>query len=205
MLFKLRIFLAQIMQRVQSFPRYTEYKRLIKNGTVKVGRYTYGVPRIDSYRNSEQKIIIGNFCSIGPDVRLITGGIHPGNWVSTFPIRDFVGIQAPYDGIPFSKGDIKIGNDVWIGTGATILSGVTIDNGAIIMAGSMVTKSIPAYAVVGGVPAKIIKYRFNEVQIKAMQKIAWWNWNTEKIKSNYPLLSSDRINEFIQNHSTENV
>lgn len=203
MLFKIRLFLAQLIKKVYRFPTYTEYRRLIKNGTVKVGRYSYGVPRIDSYRNSEQKITIGNFCSIGPDVTLITGGIHPTNWISTFPLRDYVGIDVPYDGLPYSKGDIHIGNDVWIGTGATILSGVTIHDGAVIMAGAMVTKDIPAYAIVGGVPAKLIRKRFNESQIESLQKIAWWNWELDKIKENYPLLSSENIHAFITKHSIE--
>jgi len=200
-MFKLRLLLADIIRKIQRFPMRTEYSRLIRSGMVTVGKYTYGIPRIDNYRNSERKVIIGSYCSIGPDVRMITGGIHPPHWVSTYPIRDFMGVDIPYDGLPASNGDIVIGNDVWIGTGVTILSGVTIGHGAIIATGSVVTKDIPPYAIVGGVPARVIKYRFDEAQIKALLDIAWWNWPDEKVKSNIHLLSNTTINEFIQTHA----
>jgi acetyltransferase-like isoleucine patch superfamily enzyme len=201
MLFKLRLMLARLIRKIQLFPVYTEYNRLIRNGTVSLGKYTYGVPRIDSYRNSERKVTIGSYCSIGPDVRIITGGIHPPDWVSTYPIRDYMGVDIPYDGLPTSNGDIVIGNDVWIGTGATILSGVTIGHGAIIAAGSMVTKDIPPYAIAGGIPAQVLKYRFDENQIRSLLEIAWWNWPDEKIKGNVKLLSNNTINEFIKAHT----
>jgi acetyltransferase-like isoleucine patch superfamily enzyme len=200
MLFNLRLKLAQLIRRIIQFPLYTEYNRLIRSGMVQVGRYTYGVPRIDNYRNSERKVIIGSFCSIGPDVTIITGGIHPPNWVSTFPIRDFVGVDIPYDGLPTSNGDITIGHDVWIGTGVTILSGVTIGNGAIIASGAVVSGNVPPYAIAGGIPAKVIRYRFSEQQIEALQQIAWWNWDTEKIRQEIRLLSAPEIDAFIKQH-----
>lgn len=82
------------------------------------------------------------------------------------------------------KGQILIQNDVWIGRGSTIMAGVTIHNGAVVAANSHVTKDVPPYAVVGGNPAKIVKYRFKEEIIEKLLKISWWNWTSEKIKEN---------------------
>lgn len=96
--------------------------------------------------------------------------------------------------MPYTKGTIEIGNDVWIGTSAVILSGVKIGHGAVVAAGSLVTKNIPPYAIVGGNPAKIIKYRFNEDKIKELLEMNWWDWSEEKIKNNIEILSS-KINE----------
>lgn len=82
---------------------------------------------------------------------------------------------------------VTIGNDVWIGANVVILQGVHIGDGAIIAAGAVVTKDVDDYAIVGGVPAKLIRYRFSERQIKAFKEIQWWNWNMDKIQENMEL------------------
>ena len=90
----------------------------------------------------------------------------------------------PGDGeLPY-KGDTEIGNDVWIGYEALVMPGVKIGNGAVIASKSVVTADVPAYSVVGGNPAKVIKYRFEESIIEALQSVAWWNWSAEKITAN---------------------
>jgi len=90
--------------------------------------------------------------------------------------------ELDYLKTPRYKGDIVIGNDVWIGYGVTILSGVTIGDGAIVAANSCVVKDVPPYSIVGGVPAKVIKYRFDDETIGKLLKIRWWDWDEQKIR-----------------------
>ena len=128
---------------------------------------------------------IGRFCSIGPN--LVCGyGIHPINGISTSPCFYSTLKQ---NGMTYSSQDkvierkeIIIGNDVFIGMNVSILDGVTIGDGAVIAAGAVVTKDVPPYAIVGGVPAKIIKYRFDGNTIEKLLKIQWWNWDDEKLQ-----------------------
>ena len=203
MLSKIKAYISEIILKIQKLPTTVQYNKLLKNGLLEVGRFTYGIPEIDVYAGSEAKVIIGSFCSISKNVRIITGGIHPADWVSTFPIRDFVGVDIPYDGMPTSKGEIIIGHDVWIGTGVTILSGVTIGTGAIIAAGSIVTKDIQPYAIVAGVPAKVIRMRFSNEQIENLLTIKWWEWEVEEIKKGIHYLSSNKIEEFIKKYKVD--
>ena len=152
-------------------------------------RYNIDTSSIDAYTYISKKSnishsAIGKFCSIGPN--FVCGwGIHPTDKLSTSPM--FYSTRKQ-NNITLSKTDkiqerknINIGNDVCIGANVTILDGVTIGDGAFIGACSLVNKDIPPYAIVGGVPAKIIKYRMNEEQIKALLKIKWWDFSKEKL------------------------
>ncbi len=107
-------------------------------------------------------------------------------------------------GHPSCKGDIIIENDVWIGAKATVMSGVTIHNGAVVAAGSVVTKDVPPYAIVAGNPAKVVKYRFTEEQIKKLLQISWWNWGEARIRECALDMWSDKIDEFINKNLTIN-
>lgn len=122
-------------------------------------------------------LTIGSFCSIADGLKIILGGNHRVDCVSTFPFgfvyKDELGIEK-ISGHPSTRGDIKIGNDVWIGSDVTILSGVTIGDGAVIGANSTVTKNIEPYAVVGGNPAKLIRFRFNKDVIDMLLRLKWW-------------------------------
>jgi acetyltransferase-like isoleucine patch superfamily enzyme len=127
---------------------------------------------------------IGKFCSIGPNV-ICGWGIHPTNGLSTSPVFYSTQNQA---GFHYAKQDkiterapITIGNDVFIGMNVTILDGITIGNGAIIGAGAVVSKNIPAYAVAYGSPIQIVRFRFSDEQITALEKIKWWDFDDEKI------------------------
>jgi acetyltransferase-like isoleucine patch superfamily enzyme len=180
---------------------YYNINSLIERKLLFIGRYTYGNPIIDIYKGSEAKVIIGNFCSISKEVVIITGGIHPANWVSMYPFRINWGLPNAYkDGMPSTHGDIIIGSDVWIGTGATILSGITIGHGAIIAARSVVTSDIPPYAFAAGIPAKVIRFRFNGPTIEKLLEIKWWNWNDDEIREAIPLLSSSNLEEFFKKY-----
>jgi virginiamycin A acetyltransferase len=100
-------------------------------------------------------------------------------------------------GHPSTKGDVIIGNDVWIGANVTIMSGVTIGDGAVIANNSHVVKNVEPYSLVGGNPAKLIKYRFTPEQIEKLLKIKWWYWDDKKINKFTPLLCNDNIDKFI--------
>jgi len=177
---------------------------LIKRNLLEIGEGTYG--RVNVLRNegSDAKISIGKYCSIASNVTFITGGIHPIDWVSLYPFRINWQLENAYnDGMPSTNGPIRVGNDVWISTGVTILSGVKIGNGAVIASNSLVTKDVPNYAIVGGVPAQLIKYRFSEEKIALLEKIQWWNWPNDKIKDAIPLLSSKEIEQFLRFESND--
>ena len=138
------------------------------------------------YPINGDKLQIGKFCSIACGAKfLFTSANHTQKSLSTYPFPiffdewdlDVEDITSAWD----RKGDIIIGNDVWIGYEAVIMSGVTIGDGAIIGARSVVTKDIPPYTIVGGVPARQIRRRFSEETIAALLELKWWNWPREKI------------------------
>jgi acetyltransferase-like isoleucine patch superfamily enzyme len=142
-----------------------------------------------SYINSNTKIRnteIGKFCSIGPNVQIVLG-LHPVNLVSTHPV--FYANNKPF--ATFSDTNhvdeyksVKIGNDVWIAEGVLIPGGVTIGDGAVITARAVVTKDVEPYSIVGGIPAKHIKYRFDSETIQTLLESKWWNWSKEKLVAN---------------------
>jgi len=198
----LQWFFAQVYVFLQRQHKHLRRRKLIEVGLLTVGRHTYGTPIIDVYKGIERKVFVGNFCSFSRGVIIVTGGEHPLNWVSTFPFRARWNLTGAYeDGMPTSSGDVVIGSDVWIGTEAMILSGVTIGDGVIIAARSVVTGDIPPYAIVAGVPARILKYRFAQSIADQLLKIKWWEWDDERIKKAVPLLSSERIEDFLSKHA----
>ncbi|REE81999.1 acetyltransferase-like isoleucine patch superfamily enzyme [Lutibacter oceani] len=155
-----------------------------------VGAGTYGTPKILEWKEGTT-LKIGNYCSIAPNVSILLGGEHQSEWISSYPFKTISSfdISINYNEHK-SKGDVIIKNDVWIGYSSIILSGVTIGNGAIIGAGSVVTKDVPDYAIVGGNPAKLIRFRFNEEIIKTLLEIEWWKWETKRINDNIDILCS---------------
>lgn len=148
---------------------------------VQVGNYTYGTLYVLNF-NTIEKLTIGNFCSVGPHVSFILNADHHLDNISTFPFKVKCLKTEQYEGV--SKGDIVIDDDVWIGCGVTILSGVHVGQGAVIAAGAVVTKDIPPYAIVGGNPAKIIKYRFDSEKIKELLKIDYSKLTKEMVEKN---------------------
>lgn len=144
---------------------------------------------------------IGKFCSVGQNV-LIGLGQHPINHLSTSPlfysIANLHKFEAFYRKQPIEEyKTVNIGNDVWIGTRAIILDGVTIGDGAIIATGAVVTKDVEPYAIVGGVPAKHIKYRFEEPVRKQLIALRWWDWSIDKIQQSKGLFAYKVNNETV--------
>lgn len=153
-----------------------------------VGKYTYGYSSIVS-----NKVVssIGAYSSIAAGVKVVING-HRYDFVSSSPILthknfSFLEQDRSLELLTNAEHSINIGNDVWIGENVILFEGVTIGDGAVIAAGSIVLKNIPPYAIVGGVPAKVIKYRFSSEIIAGLLEIEWWNWEEEKIKNNLSL------------------
>ena len=165
----------------------------------KVGRFSYGTINAVFSPNRSEKLIIGDFCSIAPNVWFIVSSEHPYKGFSTYPFK--VKICGQFAEAT-SKGDIVVKDDVWIGLGSIICSGVTIGQGAIIAAGSVVTKDVPSYAIVGGNPAKIIKYRFSEVIINKLLKFDFSKLNSDKIidlqNILYKEITEDNIDQLLK-------
>jgi virginiamycin A acetyltransferase len=150
---------------------------------VTVGNSSYGVLIIQSlFEQKNEKINIGNFVSIAPGVQFLLGVNHQTKTITTFPL--YSRLIAPSNKDAINNGSITVEDEVWIGTDAIIMSGVTIGKGAIIAAGSVVTKDVPPYAIVGGVPAKLIRYKFTEDIISILMPIYLNDLSKDFIKVN---------------------
>lgn len=161
---------------------------------VEVGKYSYGLVHVYAYTNQcDVWIRIGNYTSIS-EIKIIIGGHHHMD-ITTYPMKATFK-KDPADG--FSAKGIIIGNDVWIGRDVIILDGVKIGNGAIIGAGAVVAKDVPDYAVVVGNPAKIIKYRFNQEEIKKLLDSKWWELDKEDIENIISLFYSKDVDKFVK-------
>lgn len=147
---------------------------------------------------------IGNFCSLAPN--LISGpGEHPSNFISTSPAFFFKNYEFTFsekDYFEHNK-EVCIGHDVWIGARVFLKNGVKIGNGSIIAAGAVVVKDVPDYAIVAGIPARLIRYRFTEEIISELLKIQWWNWSADKLQKSHHLFRNENISSFIEWSSHE--
>lgn len=164
------------------------------NEYLEVGRFTYGHNKITLRRwGAEAKLRIGSFCSIANNVTVMLGGNHRVDWATTFPFGFmFKGRfgDTPMPGHPASGGDVVIGNDVWIATGSTIMSGVKVGDGAVIAANSHVVSDVAPYAIVGGNPAKHVKFRFDEEIRDLLLELRWWDLDEAAIREIIPALSA---------------
>lgn len=170
----------------------TTVNNIFNVNLVDVGSYSYGELNIVSFADSDM-LHIGNYVSIAQNVTFILDAEHYTNHISTFPFKvKYIETESKES---FGKGDINVEDDVWIGFGATILSGVHIGKGAVIAAGSVVTKNVPAYAIVGGVPAKIIKYRFDEDTRNALLNFDFEKLDKQIVKNNINLFYQSICNK----------
>jgi chloramphenicol O-acetyltransferase type B len=179
-------------------PNYAQQRRLIKAGRMTVGRHTYGLPVIKTYVHDSTRLVVGAYSALSETAIVMLGGEHAVDRVTTFPLR--ISLKLPgagEDGIPVRTGDTVIGSDVWVTQRTFIRSGVRIGDGAIVAAGAIVIDDVPAYAIVGGNPAKVIRYRFSPEQIEALLEIRWWDWPDELVVEATPLLCGTDIDAFI--------
>lgn len=154
---------------------------------VQVGKGTYGTITVQSlYVTENEKLVIGNYVSIAPDVTFFLGVNHQINTATTFPFYSKLIKRSPIDAI--SNGPVVIEDEVWIGTGALIFSGVRVGKGAIIAAGSIVTKDVAPYAIVGGNPAKLIRFRFTQEIIDILKPICFVNFSDAWIRKNIDII-----------------
>lgn len=179
--------------------RYTSFKPEIiqfKAGAdcvAVVGRASYIVEATEQVHEPYCSILIGSYCSIADGVQFLLGMNHDWRLVTTYPFssRDMPAAyrQADINHPETNHRQIIIGHDVWIGRGVTIHAGVHIGNGAVVAADAIVTKDVPPYAIVGGNPARVIKYRFDAETIDALQRMQWWNWRHEIILERYKYMA----------------
>lgn len=153
------------------------------NGNVKVGyATTFGIHNL-----VHGDVEIGRYCQFGPYASVNTYN-HPAHHITTYINKRLLnGKMTAYK----SSQPTRIGNDVWVGKNAQILGGITVGNGAVIAAGAVVTKDVPDYHIVAGVPARIVKPRFSERVIQELQQLAWWDKSEEEIKKLEPLFEKD--------------
>lgn len=184
-------------------------KNFITAKNIFVGDYTYFDDRrngpekfevnnvLYNYDFSKVKLVIGKFCAIAAETRFIMTGDHKLDAISTYPFPIFQqGWEKAFNLLDLPvKGDIIIGNDVWLGYDSLIKNGVTIGNGAIVATRAVVVKDVPAYSIVAGNPAKVVKMRFDDATITRLQNISWWNWDIEKINLHLEILCNLNIDQ----------
>lgn len=200
------------------YPRFKDkntvyLQNVVRNPSIIVGAYTIYNDFVEDPREFEKnnvlyqypvngdKLIIGKFCSIACGAKFIFNSAnHRLSSLSTYPFPIFYeewnlqmkDVSKAWD----NKGNIVVGNDVWIGYEAIILAGVTVGDGAVIGARAVVTKDVPPYTIVGGIPARIIRRRFDEETIHALLRIKWWNWRPEQIRKKIIFLQEGKMEEF---------
>ena len=196
--------------------RQTVYlKEVVSDPNIEVGEWTiyndFAADPVDFERNNVlyhypvngDRLVIGKFCSLACGARfLFNSANHTLKSLSTYPFPIFWGEECGIDKSEVASawdnlGDIVVGNDVWIGYEAVIMAGVRIGDGAVIAARAVVTRDVPPYTIVGGVPAKTIRPRFDDRAAARLLELQWWNWPVEKIRANLPRIMRGEIDKLV--------
>lgn len=187
---------------MRGFPQICYIRNTVDNPQIQVGEYSY----YDDPEDSEgfarnvlylfpfigDRLIIGRYCAIARGATFVMNGAnHRMSGFSTYPFNIFGNgwersTPLPQE-LPY-KGDTVVGNDVWIGYEAMLMPGVRVGDGAIVAARSVVASDVPAYAIVAGNPARVVRMRYDEAQVQRLQRIAWWNWDADKVSRNLELI-----------------
>jgi virginiamycin A acetyltransferase len=187
---------------MRGFPQICYIRNTVDNPQIQVGEYSY----YDDPEDSEgfarnvlylfpfigDRLIIGRYCAIARGATFVMNGAnHRMSGFSTYPFNIFGNgwersTPLPQE-LPY-KGDTVVGNDVWIGYEAMLMPGVRVGDGAIVAARSVVGSDVPAYAIVAGNPARVVRMRYDEAQVQRLQRIAWWNWDADKVSRNLELI-----------------
>jgi virginiamycin A acetyltransferase len=180
-------------------------KPFITRPNIVVGDYTYyddpGGPEcfeanvLYHFDFVGDRLVIGKFCSIGAGTRFImNGGNHHTTWLTTYPFPIFgQGWEAAMPPSWPNKGDTVVGNDVWFGHDALLMPGVSIGDGAIVATRAVVTRAVPPYAIVGGNPATVLRYRFDHATIARLLQVRWWDWDAAKITRNVRAICGSEV------------
>jgi chloramphenicol O-acetyltransferase type B len=193
----LRIKILRARKKLQAKPDRSRKKFKEQYPGYTIGANCYGVPNV-RHAHYDAMLTIGNYCSIAKNVEIFLGGNHRIDWVSSYPFPVFFAQAKHIQDYVTSRGNVVIGSDVWLCQNATILSGITIGHGAVVANGAVVTKDVAPYEIVGGNPAKHIRWRFDEVTREALLKSAWWDWPEDEVLSVVDSLCSDDISKFLE-------
>lgn len=189
---------------MDGFPQVCFIRNTVQSPLIEIGEYTYYDDPEDA-ENFERnvlyhfpfigdRLIIGKFCALARGVKFIMNGAnHKMSGISTYPFQIFGNgwekVTPDPSELPY-KGDTVIGNDVWIGYEALIMPGVRIGNGAIVSSRSVVVADVPAYSIVGGNPAQVLRSRFAPEVVARLESIAWWDWSIDRITRHLDLIVS---------------
>lgn len=161
-----------------------------------IGVGTYGLPVVHDWHEGTT-LRIGSYTSIADDVHVFLGGHHRTDWVSQYPFPAFIDEAKHVQGYGGTRGDVRVGNDVWLASGCTILSGVTVGDGAVVAARSVVSRDVSPYSIVAGNPARHIRYRFDQETREALIASGWWTWPEAEVRRVVHLLCSSDPSEFL--------
>lgn len=196
----LKAYLKKRKANAAQIKRFSKPQRSAKSFNKKYPNYAmgincYGVPII-KHAHPDAKLSIGNYCSIASNVEIYLGGNHRADWITSYPFPHFFPEASHINDYEVTNGNVEIGSDVWLCQNSTILSGLSIGHGAIVANGAIVTKDVAAYEIVGGNPAKHIRWRFDEKTREILLQSAWWNWPEQELLKIVDLLCSDNIAQF---------